>query len=55
MARERRDMVIEPSRGFPACGPSCRAVSYPDAIRFSFSCDTVMVQEGSAKLREALV
>ena len=28
--------------------------SYPDAIRFSFSCDTAMVREGSIKLREAL-
>jgi aspartate aminotransferase len=28
--------------------------SYPDAIRFSFSCDTAMVREGSVKLREAL-
>ena len=28
--------------------------SYPDAIRFSFSCDTRMVREGSVKLREAL-
>ena len=29
--------------------------SYPDAIRFSFSCDTAMVREGSVKLREALL
>jgi aspartate aminotransferase len=29
--------------------------SYPDAIRFSFSCDTTMVREGSVKLREALL
>jgi aspartate aminotransferase len=29
--------------------------SYPDAIRFSFSCDTAMVREGSARLREALL
>jgi aspartate aminotransferase len=29
--------------------------SYPDALRFSFSCDTVMVREGSLKLREALL
>ncbi len=29
--------------------------SYPDAIRFSFSCDTRMVREGSARLREALL
>jgi aspartate aminotransferase len=28
--------------------------SYPDAIRFSFSCDTTMVREGSVRLREAL-
>jgi aspartate aminotransferase len=28
--------------------------SYPDAIRFSFSCDTRMVREGSVRLREAL-
>ena len=28
--------------------------SYPDAIRFSFSCDTKMVREGSVKLRDAL-
>ncbi|MDB4916257.1 MAG: Aspartate aminotransferase [Gemmatimonadetes bacterium] len=28
---------------------------YPDAIRFSFSCDTTMVREGSIKLREALL
>ena len=29
--------------------------SYPDAIRFSFSCDTAMVREGSLKLRESLL
>jgi aspartate aminotransferase len=29
--------------------------SYPDAIRFSFSCDTAMVRAGSIKLREALL
>ena len=29
--------------------------AYPDTIRFSFSCDTKMVREGSAKLREALL
>jgi aspartate aminotransferase len=29
--------------------------SYPDAIRFSFSCDTAMVREGSIKLRESLL
>jgi aspartate aminotransferase len=29
--------------------------SYPDAIRFSFSCDTAMVRDGSVKLREALL
>ena len=29
--------------------------SYPDAIRFSFSCDTAMVREGSVRLREALL
>ena len=29
--------------------------SYPDAIRFSFSCDTAMVREGCIKLREALL
>ncbi|HEX9485051.1 MAG TPA: pyridoxal phosphate-dependent aminotransferase [Gemmatimonadaceae bacterium] len=29
--------------------------SYPDALRFSFSCDTNMVREGSLKLREALL
>jgi aspartate aminotransferase len=29
--------------------------SYPDAIRFSFSCDTAMVREGSTRLREALL
>lgn len=29
--------------------------SYPDALRFSFSCDTAMVREGSLKLREALL
>ncbi|MEP6618047.1 MAG: pyridoxal phosphate-dependent aminotransferase [bacterium] len=29
--------------------------SYPDAIRFSFSCDTTMVREGSVRLREALL
>ncbi|MEP6991293.1 MAG: aminotransferase class I/II-fold pyridoxal phosphate-dependent enzyme [bacterium] len=29
--------------------------SYPDALRFSFSCDTAMVREGSIKLREALL
>jgi aspartate aminotransferase len=29
--------------------------SYPDALRFSFSCDTVMVREGSIRLREALL
>lgn len=28
--------------------------SYPDAIRFSFSCDTAMVRDGAVKLREAL-
>ena len=28
--------------------------SYPDALRFSFSCDTAMVREGSERLREAL-
>ena len=28
--------------------------SYPDALRFSFSCDTKMVREGSVKLRDAL-
>jgi aspartate aminotransferase len=28
---------------------------HPDAIRFSFSCDTKMVREGSVKLREALL
>lgn len=29
--------------------------SYPDAVRFSFSCDTAMVREGSVKLREWLL
>ncbi|MBC7672257.1 MAG: aminotransferase class I/II-fold pyridoxal phosphate-dependent enzyme [Polaromonas sp.] len=29
--------------------------SYPDALRFSFSCDTAMVREGSVRLREALL
>ncbi len=29
--------------------------SYPDAIRFSFSCDTVMVRDGSIRLRESLL
>ena len=29
--------------------------SYPDAIRFSFSCDTAMVREGSIRLRESLL
>jgi aspartate aminotransferase len=33
-----------------AFGASC-----VDAIRFSFSCDTAMVREGSAALREALL
>ena len=29
--------------------------SYPDAIRFSFSCDTAMVRDGSTRLRESLL
>ena len=29
--------------------------SYPNALRFSFSCDAGMVREGSARLREALL
>ncbi len=29
--------------------------SYPDAIRFSFSCETAMVREGSVRLREFLL
>ena len=29
--------------------------SYPDALRFSFSCDTAMVRAGRVKLREALL
>ena len=28
---------------------------YPDVLRFSFSCGTAMVREGSIRLRESLV